>query len=60
MANGIVAATRELNLSQKIVIRLIGTNEEAGKKILTDNGFHALDSMEEAAKKAVDLAKEGE
>ena len=58
MAKGIVAATKELNLSQKIVIRLIGTNEEEGKKILIENGFHALDSMEKAAKKAVNLIKE--
>jgi succinyl-CoA synthetase beta subunit len=39
------------------VIRLVGTNEEEGRRILAEAGIHVLNSMEEAAKKAVELMK---
>jgi succinyl-CoA synthetase beta subunit len=42
-----------------MVIRLVGTNEEVGRRLLTDAGIHVLDSMEEAARKAVELVKTG-
>jgi succinyl-CoA synthetase beta subunit len=38
-----------------MVIRLVGTNEEEGRRILTEAGIHVLDSMEEAAKKTVEI-----
>jgi len=40
-------------------VRLVGTNEEEGRHILTEAGIHVLDSMEEAAKRAVEIAKTG-
>ncbi len=36
-----------------MVVRMVGTNEEQGKKILLDNGIKAFDSMEECVKEIV-------
>ncbi|MFN8572475.1 MAG: ADP-forming succinate--CoA ligase subunit beta [Gemmatimonadaceae bacterium] len=59
VANGIVTATRENPLKVPIVIRLTGTNEEIAVKILKDNGFSASNDMDEAVKRAVELATGG-
>ncbi len=42
-----------------VVVRLIGTNDEIGRKILSENGIKAYMNMEKAAHKAVLLANEG-
>jgi len=60
VANGIVTATNQNPLKVPIVIRLTGTNEEIAMKILHDNGFTASSDMDEAVKKAVELAKAAE
>ena len=57
VANGIVQATKALPLKVPLVIRLTGTNEELGVKILTQAGFSALTDMDEAVKQAVARAK---
>ena len=57
VANGIVTATRQLNMDIPIVIRLTGTNEEIAIKILNEAGFTALTDMDDAVQKAVALAK---
>ena len=59
VANGIVTATKANPLEIPIVIRLTGTNEDIAMKILTENGFSASSDMDEAVKKAVELAKGG-
>jgi succinyl-CoA synthetase beta subunit len=59
VANGIVTATKQNPLKVPIVIRLTGTNEELAMKILQDNGFSASSDMDDAVKKAVELAKVG-
>jgi succinyl-CoA synthetase beta subunit len=59
VANGIVTATKQNPLKVPIVIRLTGTNEEIAMKILQENGFSASSDMDEAVKKAVELAKGG-
>jgi succinyl-CoA synthetase beta subunit len=59
VANGIVTATKANPLKIPIVIRLTGTNEEIAMKILQENGFSASSDMDEAVKKAVQLAKGG-
>jgi succinyl-CoA synthetase beta subunit len=59
VANGIVTATKANPLKVPIVIRLTGTNEELAMQILTENGFTASKDMDEAVKKAVELAKGG-
>jgi succinyl-CoA synthetase beta subunit len=59
VANGIVTATKENPLKVPIVIRLTGTNEEIAVKILQENGFSASSDMDEAVKRAVELATGG-
>jgi succinyl-CoA synthetase beta subunit len=55
IANGIVAAAKELGLKVPLVVRLEGTNVEIGKKILGDSGLNiiAADSMSDGAEKIV-------
>jgi succinyl-CoA synthetase beta subunit len=57
VAKGIVEALATTT-SRKIplVIRLTGTNEEEGRKILADNGMTPVATMDEGAKKAVEIA----
>jgi succinyl-CoA synthetase beta subunit len=59
VAKGILEAKKRIGFTKSIVIRLVGTNEEEGRRILTEAGIHFLDSMEEAAMKAVEIAKSG-
>ena len=59
VANGIVTATKQNPLKVPIVIRLTGTNEEIAVKILKENGFSAMTDMDDAVKRAVELAKGG-
>jgi succinyl-CoA synthetase beta subunit len=58
VARAITQAKRQAPTSKPIVIRLVGTNEEEGKRILTKAGIHVVDSMEEAAQQAVETARE--
>ena len=53
VANGIVEATKRIDIKVPITIRLTGTNEEIGVGILKENGFEALVDMDEAVKTAV-------
>jgi succinyl-CoA synthetase beta subunit len=55
IAEGVVAATRELGLKVPLVVRLEGTNVELGKKILSESGLaiQPADSMADGAKKIV-------
>ncbi len=57
VANGIVEATREIELDRPITIRLTGTNEEKAVQILEAAGFSAMTDMDAAVRKAVELAK---
>ncbi|RKX80803.1 MAG: ADP-forming succinate--CoA ligase subunit beta [Spirochaetes bacterium] len=59
VAEGIIDATKRLNIKIPMVIRLIGTNDKKGIEILEKNGFHAYGEMEPAAKKIVELVKGG-
>src|SRR5947209_7513363 len=60
IAEGIVAAAREVNLHVPLVVRLEGTNVELGRKILGQSGLPliAAENFEDAAKKVVDVVKE--
>ena len=55
IATGVVAAAREVNLKVPLVVRMKGTNEELGKKILKDSRLPIIsaDNMADAAKKVV-------
>jgi len=59
VAGGIVKAAKEIGLNVPMVVRLKGTNMDAGKKILEESGlaFYAADTMKEAAEKVVPLAQ---
>jgi succinyl-CoA synthetase beta subunit len=59
IATGVVAAAKEIGLKVPLVVRLLGTNVELGKKILADSGLPIIsaDTMSEAAKKIVAAVK---
>ena len=59
IAEGIVAAVREVNLVVPLVVRLEGTNVELGKEMLERSGMRiiAASSLEDAAKKVVKAVK---
>jgi succinyl-CoA synthetase beta subunit len=58
LAQGVIAAVKELGVPVPIVIRMKGTNVEEGKRMLADSGlnFTTADTMSEAAEKVVALA----
>jgi succinyl-CoA synthetase beta subunit len=56
VANGIVEATKRIDINPPIVIRLTGTNEERALEILEEAGFPAYTSMDAVVEKAVQLA----
>src|SRR4030095_4395748 len=55
IANGVVAAARQLGLKVPLVVRLEGTNVEQGKQILRESGLaiQAADNMLDGAQKIV-------
>ena len=59
IANGVVAAIKEVGLKVPLVVRLEGTNVELGRKILADSGLNVVSAadMADGAKKIVELAK---
>ena len=59
LAEGVIAAVKELGVPVPIVIRMEGTNVEKGKQMLKDSGlnFQTADDMNEAAAKVVAAAK---
>lgn len=59
VANGLVRALRESNLRIPFTVRMVGTNEEKGRSILSANGIAFLDSMEAAAEAVVKAAGKG-
>ena len=60
IAEGVLAAVREVGLQVPLVVRLEGTNVELGKKIITDSGLNVIpaDDLDDAAKKIVKAVKE--
>ncbi|MBW7456582.1 ADP-forming succinate--CoA ligase subunit beta [Paenibacillus sepulcri] len=59
IADGVIAAAKELGLDRPLVVRLEGTNVELGKKMLNESGLNivAADSMADGAQKIVALVK---
>ena len=62
IAEGVVAAAREVSLHVPLVVRLEGTNVEQGKKILAQSGLPIVsaDNLDDAAKKIVKAVKEAQ
>ena len=56
VANGIIAATKRMDIDVPIVVRLIGTNEEEGRALLAKTDLVPAETMDEAVKKAIELA----
>lgn len=59
IAEGVIAAARELSLKVPVIVRLEGTNVELGKKMLAESGLKITpaDDLADAAKKAVEAAR---
>jgi succinyl-CoA synthetase beta subunit len=59
IAEGVVAAARELGVKVPLVVRLEGTNVDLGKKIMADSGLKIIgaDNLADAAKKITDEVK---
>ncbi len=59
IANGVVAAVREMGLSLPVVVRLEGTNVDLGKQILRDSGLKITpaDGLADAARKVVEATR---
>ena len=55
IATGIVEAARQVELGVPLVVRMKGTNEDIGRRILADSGLPIIsaDNMGEAAQKVV-------
>ena len=51
VAKGIIAA----GISQKVIVRLAGTNEAEGRKLLSEKGYEMLDTMDLVVKRAVEV-----
>ncbi|MEL3890054.1 ADP-forming succinate--CoA ligase subunit beta [Ferrovibrio sp. MS7] len=60
IAEGVIAAAREVKLSVPLVVRLEGTNVELGKKIMAESGLPIIsgDNLADAAAKVVKAVKE--
>ena len=60
IAEGVVAAVKEVGLKVPLVVRLEGTNVDLGKKILSESGLNVIpaDDLDDAAKKIVAAVKE--
>jgi succinyl-CoA synthetase beta subunit len=61
IAEGVLAAVKETNLSVPLVVRLEGTNVDAGKQIIRESGLNVLpaDNLDDAAQKIVKAVKGG-
>ena len=60
IAEGVVAAVKEVGLQVPLVVRLEGTNVEQGKKIINESGLNVIsaDDLDDAAQKIVAAVKE--
>ena len=61
IAEGVIAAVKEVGLKVPLVVRLEGTNVDLGKKILRDSGLNVIpaDDLDDAAKKIVKAVQGG-
>lgn len=53
IANGLIAATKQVDIKVPLVVRLIGTNDQEGRKILEEAGIQARTDLNEAVKAVV-------
>jgi succinyl-CoA synthetase beta subunit len=62
IAEGIIAAVKEVGIAVPLVVRLEGTNVDIGKKLLTESGLNIIsaDGLEKAAEKLVEVMRTGD
>ena len=60
VARGIIEAKKRQAIAKPLVVRLVGTNEVEGKRMLEESGIHVLDSMEKAASRVFEIVKKEE
>ncbi len=62
IAEGIIAAAKEVKLDDPLVVRLEGTNVEKGKELMAGSGLPIIsaDNLEDAAKKVVEATRQAE
>jgi succinyl-CoA synthetase beta subunit len=62
IAEGVIAAVKDVGLQVPLVVRLEGTNVELGKKIISESGLNVIpaDDLDDAAQKIVKAVKEAE
>ena len=60
IAEGVLAAVKEVGLQVPLVVRLEGTNVELGKKIISGSGLNVIsaDDLDDAAQKIVKAVRE--
>jgi len=60
IAEGVIAAVKETNLSVPLVVRLEGTNVDLGKKIIAESGLNVIsaDDLDDAAQKIVNAVRD--
>ena len=60
IAEGVIAAVKEVGLKVPLVVRLEGTNVDLGKKIIAGSGLNVIpaDDLDDAASKIVKAVKE--
>jgi len=57
IAEGIIDFVDRTGMEIPMVVRMVGTNQEDGRRMLEENGIHALDSMDECAEQIVALVE---
>jgi len=62
IAEGVIAAAKEVDLSVPLVVRLEGTNVQKGKELMANSGLPIIsaDDLEDAAKKVVEATQEAQ
>ena len=60
VARGIIETKKKTAITKPLVVRLVGTNEEEGKRMLEEAEIHVWDSMEKAASRVVEIVKKEE
>ncbi len=62
IAQGVIAAAKEVNLKVPLVVRLEGTNVQKGKELMAGSGLPIIsaDNLDDAAKKVVEATKQAE
>jgi succinyl-CoA synthetase beta subunit len=59
VARAVVEVMGAIDAKKQLVIRLVGTNEEEGKRVLRNKGLMVFESMEVAAERVVEIGRKG-